>query len=151
MICASCAVSKRLKTALDAGLTVIVCVGETVRDEQGTYLETLKQQIKNSLEGVPKSRAGDIIVAYEPVWAIGAAEAMKPEDVYEMSLFVKKVFADVFTPEAGVRARVLYGGAVTFRNAPDIMTIGKVDGLLVGRESVNTAGFVELLKAVDQA
>jgi triosephosphate isomerase len=74
---------------------------------------------------------------------------MRPEDIREMSIFVKKIFADMFGPDAGLKVRVLYGGSVNYRNAPDIMFVGKVDGLLVGRESVNAPGFVALLKAVD--
>ena len=74
---------------------------------------------------------------------------MNSEQIYEMSLFVKKVFSDVFSPESAVKVMVLYGGAVNSRNAADIISVGKVDGLLVGRESLNTVGFAELLKAVD--
>ncbi len=144
-------VSRRLKAVLDARLIPIVCVGETVRDENGSYLDALRSQIKNTFANVPAKSAGRIVLAYEPVWAIGAKEAMRPQDVREMSIFVKKIFADIFGSDAGLKAKVLYGGSVTHRNAPDIMTVGGVDGLLVGRESVNTPGFVELLKAVDKA
>jgi triosephosphate isomerase len=143
-------VSRKTQAVLSAGLIPIVCVGETIRDEAGAYLETLKNQIKNSLLGLAPKYAKEIVLAYEPVWAIGATEPMKNEDIHESSIFVKKVFSDIFSPEAGVKVKVLYGGSVNFRNAPDIISIGKVDGLLVGRESVNAVGFVELLKAVDQ-
>ncbi len=143
-------VSKRLNAALNAGLVVILCVGEKARDENGTYLEELKNQIKNSLLNTPKKFASKIIIAYEPVWAIGAQEAMNSEQIYETSIFVRKIFADVFGADNGLKAKVLYGGAVNFRNAYEIMTVGKVDGLLVGRESVNAPGFVELIKAVDK-
>jgi len=143
-------VSRKVKAVLEAGLSPIVCVGEVSRDETGDYLAVLKNQIKNSLANVEAKSIGDIILAYEPVWAIGATEPMKNEDIYESSLFVKKVFSDIFSPEAGVKVRVLYGGSVNYRNAGDIIRIGKVDGLLVGRESVNVPGFVELLKAVDE-
>lgn len=143
-------VSKRLDAALSAGLVGILCVGETARDENGTYLEELKNQIKNSLANISKRFASKIIVAYEPVWATGASEAMNPEQIYETSIFVRKTFADIFGADHGLKARVLYGGAVNFRNAYEIMTVGKVDGLLVGRESVNAPGFVELIKAVDK-
>jgi len=142
-------VSKKVKAVLDAGLSPIVCVGEVVRDEAGDYLNVLKNQIKNSLVNVEAKSAGKIVLAYEPVWAIGATEPMKNDDIYESSLFVKKVFSDIFGPEAGVKVKVLYGGSVNYRNAGDIVRVGKVDGLLVGRESVNAPGFVELLKAVD--
>lgn len=142
-------VSRRIQRILEAGLTAVVCVGERSREESGSYLGFLNEQIRATFAGVPADKARRIVLAYEPVWAIGAKEAMRPEDVYEMSLFVKKVFSDVFGPDAGHKVRVLYGGSVNFRNARDIMKIGKVDGLLVGRESVNMPGFAELLKAVD--
>ncbi len=142
-------VSRRLSAALDAGLTPIICVGEKVRDENGAYLETLKEQIKNSLGNIAKKHSRDIIIAYEPVWAIGAKDAMQPADIYETSIFVKKVCADIFGPESAIKISVLYGGAVNPLNAADIIKTGKVDGLLVGRESVNMVGFVELLRAVE--
>lgn len=142
-------VSKRLARAVDAGLTAVVCVGERSRDEEGSHLEFLKSQIKSTLANISADKAKKIILAYEPVWAVGAKEAMLPEQIYEMSLFVKKVFSDVFGQEIGMKVKVLYGGSVNFRNAEEIIKVGKVDGLLVGRESVNIPGFSELLKAVD--
>jgi len=142
-------VAKRMKHVLDVGMKAVLCVGESVRDDGGLYLEQLKNQIKNSFTDIPKKYAGNIVIAYEPIWAIGAEEAMRPEQIYETSLFVKKVFSDVFGPENGIKVKVLYGGAVNFRNSVDIILTGKVDGLLVGRESVNVSGFIELLKAVD--
>lgn len=142
-------VSRRLARALSAGLTAILCVGEKARDESGAHFDIIREQIKGSLAGIPEGKARSIILAYEPVWEIGAKEAMPPEQIYEMSLFVKKAFADVFGPEAGLKVKVLYGGAVNFRNAAGIITTGQVDGLLVGRESVNMPGFTELLKSVD--
>ena len=142
-------VAARINSALNAGLIPVVCIGETTRDEEGVYLETLKNQIKHSFEGILAKRATDIILAYEPVWAIGAAEAMGPEQIYETSLFIKKVFSDIFSQESAMKVQVLYGGSVNFRNAGDIIRVGKVDGLLVGRESVNIPGFKALLNAVD--
>ncbi|MCX6715746.1 MAG: triose-phosphate isomerase [Candidatus Taylorbacteria bacterium] len=142
-------VSKRIFRIVEGGLTAVVCVGEKNRDDDGVHLEFLRKQIKGTFANIPEDKAKRIILAYEPIWAIGAKEAMLPEQVYEMSLFVKKIFADVFGHEAGHKVRVLYGGSVNFRNAGDIIKVGKVDGLLVGRESVNMPGFKELLKAVD--
>ncbi|OHA31130.1 MAG: triose-phosphate isomerase [Candidatus Taylorbacteria bacterium RIFCSPLOWO2_01_FULL_44_26] len=144
-------VSQKLVNVLESGMTPILCVGENSRDEGGAYLEVLKEQIKNSLFGIAKRHSRDIVLAYEPVWAIGAKEAMRPEQIYEMSLFIKKVFADMFGADSGMKVRVLYGGSVNTRNAFDIITVGKVDGLLVGRDSVNISDFLELLKIVDTA
>ncbi len=143
------AIAAKVAQALEAGLRVVLCVGEKERNEQGTHLEALKIQIKNSLNKVPKKLIGKLIVAYEPVWAIGAKEAMDPATVYEMSLFVKKSLADAYGHDEAVSTPVLYGGSVNFRNAGDIIVKGQVDGLLVGRESVNSDGFTELLKTVD--
>jgi triosephosphate isomerase len=142
-------VAKKVLAVLEAGIHPILCVGEAIHDAQGLYLETLKQQIKNSLAKVPKKLLGQIIVAYEPVWAIGAKEAMDPATIEEMTIYIKKVLSDLSDRDNAISTPILYGGSINFRNAPDIMSRGKVDGLLVGRESVNTPGFVELLKAVD--
>lgn len=142
-------ISQKLLQALLAGLKPILCVGESLRDEGGAYLEILKDQIRNGFADIPKKYARDIILAYEPVWKIGQAEAMSPADINESSIFVKKVFSDVFGPESAVRTPVLYGGSVNPNNAAEIISVGKVEGLLVGRESVNIVGFRELLRAVD--
>jgi triosephosphate isomerase len=142
-------VSRRIRRILEAGLTAVVCVGEKSREESGSHLGFLKSQIQATFAGVPADKARRIVLAYEPVWAIGAKEPMNPDQIYEMSIFVKKVFADAFGSDAGHKVRVLYGGSVNFRNAADIMKTGKVDGLLVGRESVNMPGFLELLRSVD--
>lgn len=142
-------VNARLQAVLAAGLTAIVCVGEEKRDSDGAYMQELKSQISTTLANVTAASAKKIVIAYEPVWAIGAPEPMKSEDIYETSLFVKKVVADILTPEAGIKIPVLYGGAVNAANAAEIVRIGQVDGLLVGRESINPSGFVELLKVVD--
>jgi triosephosphate isomerase len=142
-------VSEKMRAVLESRLIPIVCVGEATRDDGGAYLETLKIQIKSTFDNIPPRLSSRIILAYEPIWAIGAKEAMRPDDIREMSIFVKKIFADLFGPDAGLKVKVLYGGSVNYRNAPEIMTIGKVDGLLVGRESVNAPGFIALLKAVD--
>ena len=141
-------ISKQVKILLGDGITPIVCIGENSRDETGSYLDAVKNQIKGSLAGIPKKYYSDIVIAYEPVWAIGAKESMRPEDIYETSLFVKKVYADIFGAEAGLRVRVLYGGSANHRNASDIMKIGHADGLLVGRESVSVPEFIQLMKSL---
>jgi len=143
-------VSRRINRILGAGLIAVVCVGEKTRDEAGSHFDFLREQVRNTFMNVPVEKAKSIVLAYEPVWAIGAKEAMAPEQVHEMSIFVKKVFADIFSQDAAMKVKVLYGGSVNSRNAADIIGIGKVDGLLVGRESVNMPGFTELLKAVDR-
>lgn len=143
------AVSKKVSILLEMGMNTILCVGEKERSENGAHLDFLKEQIKNSLSKVSKKNISKLIVAYEPVWAIGAKEAMSPENVYEMTIFVRKVLSDIYGHDQAIGTPVLYGGSVNFRNALDIFVKGQVDGLLVGRESVNSDGFAELLKVAD--
>lgn len=143
-------IAKKLASALRSGLTSIVCVGEKERDSQGAYLEPLREQIQRSLDGIARKDLKKLVIAYEPVWAIGAKEAMTPALIYEMTIFIKKVLSDLFDQEDAVKVPILYGGSVNFRNAGEIMSQGQVDGLLVGRESINPPGFVELLKVVDE-
>lgn len=143
-------VAKKVLKVVEAGMSAILCVGEQKREESGTHYDYVRDQIKNSLANVPSKFAKNIIIAYEPVWAIGATEAMDPKEICEMAIFVRKVFSDVFTQDSAMKAKVLYGGSVNFRNAYEIISVSQVDGLLVGRESVNIPGFKELLKAVDK-
>lgn len=144
-------VSKKAAAAISAGLCAIICIGEAVHDADGAYLSVIKDQLKRSLPNISKSSVSKIIIAYEPIWAIGAKEAMKPEQIRETALFIKKTIADIFGHSAALDLPVLYGGSVNWRNAGDIIRIGGVQGLLVGRESVNVPGFIELAKAVDVA
>ena len=142
-------VSKKINTVLDAELIPVVCIGEKVRDTEGSHYEYLKQQIKNSFANVSKKNAKNVILAYEPVWAIGATEAMAPDQIYETVLFIRKIFADMFENTLAMKTKIIYGGSVNTNNAGDIIITGKVDGLLIGRVSVNVSGFAELLKFVD--
>ncbi|MDR3557900.1 MAG: triose-phosphate isomerase [Candidatus Pacebacteria bacterium] len=144
-------VSKKVLAAVSAGLCPIVCIGEASRDVDGAYLAVIKEQIKNSLAGIPKSAVPKMMIAYEPVWAIGGKEAMKPEQVRETALFIKKIMADIFDHSVALDLPILYGGSVNWRNAGDILTAGGVQGFLVGRESINVPGFIELAKAVEEA
>ena len=145
-------VARKAAAVAHAGMIAVLCVGETVRDAHGEYLEFLKNQIKASLQGFSKKFIADrlLIIAYEPVWAIGAKEAMTPTLIHEMTIFIKKVLADIYGQDEAFNVPILYGGSVNFRNAVDIIREGEVNGLLVGRESVNAPGFAELVCAVDE-
>lgn len=142
-------VSKKIKTALQTGLRVILCIGEKVRDDHGEYLHFLRAQIINSLGKLSKRYLAKLVIAYEPVWAIGQAEAMKTGELHEMTIFIKKVLVEIYGQKAGISVPVLYGGSVNHNNALEIIKNGEVSGLLVGRESLNPKKFGELLKTVD--
>ncbi|MEX2010542.1 MAG: triose-phosphate isomerase [Parcubacteria group bacterium] len=142
-------VAAKLKTALRSGVTPLLCVGETVRDEEGNHLEVLRDQLKFSLEGMRRREdAGKLVIAYEPVWAIGKKAAMSAADLAQMVIFIKKVLNDIFGREAAESIPVLYGGSVNAANAASLMKESGVRGLLVGRASLNAKEFCELAKAI---
>jgi triosephosphate isomerase len=141
-------INKKVKSVVGDGMTAIICVGESVRDHNGDYLSVIKNQILQAIKDVPKKLLPHIVVAYEPIWAIGAKEAMTPRDLHEMSIFIKKVLKDY----AGILAddiRILYGGSVDTVNAESLVRDGNVAGLLIGRQSLKPKDFIEIIKLVD--
>ena len=138
-------ISKKAVLALKFGLRAIVCIGESVRDEKGDYLGFLKNQIKNSLQGISGKLLENLIIAYEPVWAIGGREAMKPEQVEEMGIFIRKTLSDIYDQEEAMKLPILYGGSVDAKNAEAIVYQGNVQGLLIGRQSLEPESFKAIL------
>jgi len=143
-------IRKKLQITFDAGLTPILCIGEKERDKDGSHLGFIRTQIKECLVGLQKKHLVGIIIAYEPIWAIGKSylEAMSPTDIHETVLFIKKVVSEFFGSDIAGSARILYGGSVEAENAGEIARIGNVDGFLVGHASL-TSQFSDILKAVD--
>lgn len=141
-------ISKKVKAVVDYGMIAILCVGEESRDHNGDYLDFVRNQISVGLKSVEKKDLNKIVVAYEPIWAIGAKEAMQPRDVHEMGIFVRKVLRDIFGDYAK-DVPVLYGGAADKFNADSIVREGEVSGLLVGRQSLASKDFVEMIKLID--
>jgi triosephosphate isomerase len=141
-------VQEKLFGALKDGFKVILCVGEKERSESGQQYRIVQAQIESALAKLPKGFAKKIIVAYEPVWAIGKSEreAMKPEALHEMVIFIKKIMTDILGERNVKTLSILYGGSVTKGNAKEIIEQGNVDGLLVGRESLHVENFSELIQ-----
>ncbi|MDO8590463.1 MAG: triose-phosphate isomerase [bacterium] len=146
-------VSKKVLAATRGGLMTILCIGERERDTNGAYFEFLRNQIRSSLLGVRLTSIRKVLIAYEPVWAIGKSfkDAMKPADIYEMTLFIKKVLSDLFGKEVALLVPILYGGSVNFENAGTIVKEGGINGLLVGRESLDPENFTKLLKVINES
>ncbi len=142
-------INKKVLATLRAKISPILCVGEQVHDEDGAYLEVVKGQLTKALKGVAKNDILDCVVAYEPVWAIGATVAMNSHDIHEMTLYIKKCLRDIFGSFAGSVA-VLYGGAVNPTNIEDIVRDGCVDGVLVGRDSLDVVNFSEIVRIVEE-
>lgn len=141
-------ISKKIVRALEHKITPVLCIGESVHDDHGEYLDFIKSQLASGLSGVSKMQISDVVIAYEPIWAIGAKEAMNSNQVHEMSLYIQKCIKEMYGAMV-MMPRILYGGAVNADNAREIVDRGYVDGLLVGRESLKVENFVGIIKNVD--
>ena len=146
-------IARKVKATLKARLLPIVCIGESKHDSQGEYLSFLRNQIKNSLRYVTRADLGKIIIAYEPIWAIGKRpeDAMKPQSLHETVLYIQKILSEIYGRESGKKAPILYGGSVGGHNALSLLTLGKVQGFLVGGASLSKETFEPILKAVESA
>jgi triosephosphate isomerase len=142
-------VRAQLGHAAAAGITPILCIGESERDHVGAYLAVVESQLREALKDFKKTGAPKLVVAYEPVWAIGksAEDAMKPAELREMSIFIKKTLAEHFERTAAMRVPILYGGSVEPSNAAALIKEGDINGFLVGHASADIDSFVEILKS----
>jgi len=141
-------VHKKLRAALTAGLVPIVCIGETLdqRDRQQT-LAVLDQQIQRGLDGATADEVAALVVAYEPVWAIGTGRNATPEQAGEAHAHIRQRLRSWFGAEAAERCRVIYGGSVKPGNIASLMALPDVDGALVGGASLDVAGFGQIVTA----
>lgn len=137
----------KVAAALKAGLTPILCIGETSRGADGAYLDIVATQLATGLADVPATRLPRVIVVYEPLWTIGASTTMRPHDMHEMAIFIRKTAVGIFG-EVGHKLRVLYGGSVNAENVRAMLGEGAIDGLLVGRASTDGTAFAALLHAI---
>jgi len=139
-------VSRKMVAGLAAGLTVIACVGETLdQRDQGKALDVVKDQIVGSLSGLTASDLDRIIVAYEPVWAIGTGRTATPEQAQEMHAFIRRVFAERHSQAVADSLRILYGGSVKPDNIAGLMKQLDIDGALVGGASLNAESFAQIV------
>jgi len=143
-------VNKKIKTALAAGLKVILCVGENQRDENHAYLEFVKNQIEKDLACVSKKQLNNLILAYEPIWAISSnknATPDSPDSFLQMAVYIRRIFSDLYGIDSARRLPVIYGGSVNSKNAGEFLRKGMADGLLVGAKSLDAKEFGEILNA----
>jgi triosephosphate isomerase len=141
------ALREKVPVALGAGLEPILCVGETEEErERGETQRKLRHQVQEGLEKVPPDRLAEVMIAYEPIWAIGTGKVATPEIAQEAIAFVRALVGDR-SPEAAERIRVLYGGSVKPDNAAEILAQPDVDGALVGGASLDPEGFARIVAA----
>jgi triosephosphate isomerase len=141
------ALAKKVPAALAAGLEVILCVGETESErENGDTQRKLRQQVQEDLTRVDTDRLGELVIAYEPIWAIGTGQVATPEQAQEAIAFVRALVGDR-SPEQAARTRILYGGSVKPANAAEILALPDVDGALVGGASLDAESLAAIVNA----
>jgi triosephosphate isomerase len=141
------ALQKKVPAALAAGLLPILCVGETEQErEAGATERKLRHQVQEDLNKVPTEQLGEIVIAYEPIWAIGTGKVATPEQAQDAIAFVRALVADRSREEAQ-RTRILYGGSVKPENAVELLALPDVDGALVGGASLDPESFAAIVAA----
>jgi triosephosphate isomerase len=140
-------VNKRMKAAFAVGLTPIVCVGEMLAErENGTTFKVLEKQLKNGVAGLTPEQAATLVIAYEPVWAIGTGKTATPQQAEEVHAYIRKLYSQIYSAGAADSIRILYGGSVKPDNAAEIMKQPNVDGALVGGASLEVESFSKIVK-----
>jgi triosephosphate isomerase (TIM) len=144
-------VREKLFGTLKDGFKAILCIGEKERNEHGDQYNEVKGQIESAIKKLPKKFIKNLFIAYEPIWAIGKNEkdAVKPDDLHEMTIFIKRVISDILGIREAEKVAILYGGSVTKNNAKEIIEKGNVSGLLVGRESLKPNNLIELIQSIE--
>jgi triosephosphate isomerase (TIM) len=140
-------VNLRLKAALEAGLTPICCVGEVLEErEAGLTDDVLRRQCVRAFHAVSSKKAAKLVVAYEPVWAIGTGKTATPEIAAEAHAVIRREATEIFGDEFAGKLRILYGGSVKPENAATLMAQEEIDGALVGGASLDAKSFAAIVK-----
>ncbi len=143
-------VASKVQAALRHGLTPILCVGEGLDIRKaGTHVAHTLAQLVGGLDGLTAEQVGTVVVAYEPVWAIGTGEVATPDDAQEVCGAIRRQLAESFSAEVAATVRVLYGGSVKGSNAAGIMAQPDIDGALIGGASLDAEDFVRIVRFAD--
>ncbi|MEI6712907.1 MAG: triose-phosphate isomerase [Verrucomicrobiota bacterium] len=143
-------VNKKVHSAIEASLRPIVCIGETLEERDGGLVEkVLETQLAGSLAGVSASDLAQIVLAYEPVWAIGTGRTASPAQAQEAHAFIRKQLALRWDAATAEKVRIQYGGSVKPQNAAELLGQPDIDGALVGGASLDPRGFAEIIKAAE--
>jgi len=143
-------VNKKIRAAIGSGLKPVLCIGETEtnRDEGKTF-SILDKQVSNGLKGLSFDELGNLVLAYEPVWAIGTGKTASVDQVDEVHQYLRSLLEKLFSKDFSDRTRILYGGSVNPDNVKELMGIKDVDGALVGGASLDSDTFINIIKYRD--
>lgn len=140
-------VNRKIQALLKKRLTPIVCIGERERDASGGFFSFIEKQLRAVVAGLTALQVSRLVIAYEPVWAIGTGATATPEDVKEMQLFIMSTLTKLFDRKLAAKVTLLYGGSVKASNAKDLHVAGGMNGFLVGGASLDAKEFSDIIKA----
>lgn len=139
---------KKIQQALKNGLTPVYCIGETLQERQGGHhFDVVKKQVKTALSGLSAEDVQKIVLAYEPVWAIGTGETASPAQAQEIHAHIRKTLAEMFGENAAAEVSILYGGSVKPDNAKEIFSQPDIDGGLIGGAALKIEDFAKIIEA----
>ena len=142
--------SKKVVQAIDKGMRVIFCFGEELADRKSeNHFKVVESQLKNGLFSLPETAWNQLVLAYEPVWAIGTGETATPEQAQEMHAFIRQLVAEAYSPNVADDVSILYGGSVKPGNAAEIFSKPDVDGGLIGGASLVAEDFIAIVNAFE--
>lgn len=141
------AVCKKVKASIDGGIIPILCIGETeAQRDGGKTFSVLDKQISNGLNSFCSKDLSSLVIAYEPVWAIGTGKTATPDQVAEIHGYIRSLIDKLFGNELAMSIRILYGGSVKPDNVSELMSLGDVDGALVGGASLDADTFIQIIR-----
>ena len=141
-------INKKIHKALSAGLIPIYCIGETLEQREGGQLEqVLRTQVTDGLAGLTPEQVAGLVIAYEPVWAIGTGKTASAADAQSAHAFIRSVVAEIFGEDAASKVRIQYGGSVKPANAAELMSQPDIDGALVGGAALKADSFAAIIRA----
>jgi len=143
-------VNKKATKALAEDLTPVICVGESLDQRKaGNHVDIVRTQVEKALSGITEQEVTDVVIAYEPIWAIGTGETASPEQAQEMHADIRSVLSDLFSDEAADQIQILYGGSMKPHNADELLNQQDVDGGLIGGASLKGDSFAAIIRIAE--
>ena len=140
-------INRKIKACLAHDLIPILCIGETEQERgEGATFKVIETQLTQGLDGVTKEQAISVVIAYEPVWAIGTGETATPEQAQEVHAYIRKLLTDTYGEETASKMRILYGGSVNPENIQKLISQQDVNGALVGGASLDPESFAAIVR-----